>query len=269
MPFHNQNGIRYFTFSSLTQAGIEHAIFTRRGGVSPGPWTSLNVGGTVGDDPARVVQNRHKAFLALQRHPETIYDVWQVHSREVVCVDQPRLPDQQHQRADAILTDRPGVSLFMRFADCVPILIADPRQGAVGLVHAGWKGTTLQVVAAAVQKMQDQYGSKPADIVAGIGPSIGAHHYPVGQDVIEEVVQTFGSQASKFLSALDGGVWKAGNRRAKFDLWAANKAILEESGVNTIEVAGICTACHTDDWYSHRAEQGQTGRFGAIIGLGK
>ena len=268
MPFFNQNGIRYFTFASFIQAGIEHAIFTRQGGVSPEPWNSLNVGGTVGDDPARVVQNRHKAFLALQRSPETIYDVWQVHSKEVVCTDRPRPPDQQHLKADAILTSKPSVSLFMRFADCVPILLADPQHGVVGIVHAGWKGTTLRVAASAVQKMREQYGSKPADILAGIGPSIGAEHYPVGPDVVAEVVNTFGHQAPRFLSALDGGAWVAGNPRAKFDLWAANQAILEEIGVGEIEVAGICTACHTEDWYSHRAERGQTGRFGAIIGLG-
>lgn len=267
MPFFSQNGIRYFTFASFTQAGIDHAIFTRHGGVSPEPWNSLNVGGTVGDDPARVVQNRHKAFLALQRSPETIYDVWQVHGRKVVCTERPRLPDQQHKKADAILTNQPSVSLFMRFADCVPIMLADPKRGVVGMVHAGWKGTTLQIAAAAVQKMCEHYGSKPADILAGIGPSIGVEHYPVGSDVVAEVVRSFGDKASRFLSGLDGGDWNGGNPRAKFDLWAANQAILEKSGVGTIEVAGFCTACHTDDWYSHRAERGQTGRFGAMIGL--
>jgi len=267
MPFKDQNGIRYFTFSSFAQAGIEHAIFTRRGGLSQDPWTSLNVGGTVGDDPDHVIQNRQKAFGAVRRQPETIYDVWQVHSREVVCTDEPRPAGKQHLKADAILTDQPSVSLFMRFADCVPILLADPKQGVVGLVHAGWKGTTLRVAEAAVKKMHDQYGSKPADIMAGIGPSIGAHHYPVGQDVIENVVQCFGSQAHRYLFNLDGGTWKDGNFQAKFDLWAANKAILEESGVSAIEVSGLCTACHTDDWYSHRAEHGKTGRFGAIIGF--
>ena len=269
MPFNQQNGIRYYTFDSLTKAGVVHAIFARQGGVSPEPWTSLNVGGAVGDLVSRVVQNRHKSFLALQRQPESIYDVWLVHGRDVVCADRPRLPDQEPQKADAILTDKPAVNLFMRFADCVPILLADPQRGVVGIVHAGWKGTTARVAAAAVDKMQAQYGSKPADIVAGIGPSIAAHHYPVGQDVIVEVTQVFGGQAPKFLSSMDDDVWKAGESHAKFDLWGANRAILEECGVNQIEVAGICTACHTEDWYSHRAQQGQTGRFGALIGLGK
>ncbi len=267
MLFHTQNGIRYYTFNSLTQAGIEHAIFTRHGGVSPEPWTSLNMGGTVGDQPSRVIQNRQKAFLAIHRQPDSIFDVWQVHGREVVYASQPRLPDQEHRKADAILTDKPAISLFMRFADCVPILLADPGRGVVGLVHAGWKGTTLRVAAAAVHQMQAQYGSMPSEIIAGIGPSISAHHYPVGMEVIKAVIQSFGSQSGKFLTSLDDGAWNTADEQAKFDLWAANRAILEQSGVNMIEVAGICTACHTDDWYSHRAEKGQTGRFGALIGL--
>jgi polyphenol oxidase len=268
MPFHFDNGIRYYTFDKLTQAGFKHAVFTRQGGVSPAPWASLNLGGTVGDLAPRVAQNRVRAFRALDRQPESIYDVWQVHSSEVVCTDTPRLPHQAHKKADAILTDTPEVTLFMRFADCVPILLADPARGVVGLVHAGWKGTTGQIAAAAVQRMQSHYGSNPADLLAGIGPSIGAHHYPVGQEVVDEVVYTFGSQADKFLSQSEDGPSSNGEGQMKFDLWAANRTILEQCGVGSIEVAGICTACHLDDWYSHRAEQGQTGRFGAIIGLG-
>jgi hypothetical protein len=268
MPFHHHNGIRYYTFDKLTQVGIKHAVFTRRGGISPAPWTSLNLGGTVGDLAPRVVQNRWRAFQALDRQPESIYDVWQVHSSEVVCIDAPRLPHQDHKKADAILTDAAEVSLFMRFADCVPILLADPARGVVGLVHAGWKGTTGLVAAAAVQKMQSHYGSNPADLVAGIGPSIGAHHYPVGKDVVEEVVHTFGSQADRFLSKSVEGSRSTGEPQLKFDLWAANRTILEQCGVGSIEVAGICTACHLADWYSHRAEHGKTGRFGVIIALG-
>jgi YfiH family protein len=268
MPFHHHNRIRYYTFDLLTLAGFEHAIFTRQGGISPNPWTSLNLGGTVGDLASRVVHNRLSAFRALNRRPESIYDVWQVHSSEVVCTDAPRLSDQDHKKADAILTDTPEVTLFMRFADCVPILLADPVRGVVGLVHAGWKGTTGRIAAAAVEKMQSHYGSNPADLLAGVGPSIGAHHYPVGQDVVAEVVHTFGRLAEKFLSNHGESSGLTARRQVKFDLWAANQAILEQCGVGAIEVAGICTACHLDDWYSHRAEQGKTGRFGAMIGLG-
>lgn len=268
MPFHQQNGVRYYTFETLALAGFGHAVITRQGGYSPEPWASLNLGGTVGDLPSRVGQNRQKALQALDRRPESIFDVWQVHSCDVVCASAPRLSHEEHQKADAILTNSPEVTLFMRFADCVPILMADPVRGVVGLVHAGWKGTTGRVASAAVEKMHLHFGSNPADILAGIGPSIAAHHYPVGEDVVEEVRQTFGSRADEFLSFSSPGHSPAGNHQSHFDLWAANYALLEQAGIGSIEVAGICTACHLEDWYSHRAERGKTGRFGAIIGLG-
>jgi copper oxidase (laccase) domain-containing protein len=107
--------------------------------------------------------------------------------------------------------------------------------------------------------MQQRYGSTSKDIRAGIGPSIGPDHYEVGSDVVDQVTQTFGCDASSLLSK--------GAGRVKFDLWAANRLLLERAGVGQVEVAGLCTACHTEDWYSHRAEKGRTGRFGAIIAL--
>jgi YfiH family protein len=147
----------------------------------------------------------------------------------------------------------------MRFADCVPILLHDPRRGVVGLAHAGWLGTVRCTAAAAVQAMTEHYGSRPADIQAAIGPSIGPDHYEVGPDVIARVEQSFGAQASELIR-------KHGQKK-HFDLWQANRLQLEQAGVSQIEVAGICTACHLEDWYSHRAEKGRTGRFGALIAL--
>jgi hypothetical protein len=129
----------------------------------------------------------------------------------------------------------------------------------VGLAHAGWQGTVKRVAAAAVATMQSAYGSHLADIRAAIGPSIGAHHYTVGAEVVERVQATFGERAPELLPAHAGAV--------QFDLWAANRLVLEQSGVRQIEVAGICTACGLQDWYSHRGEHGKTGRFGAMIAL--
>jgi len=186
-----------------------------------------------------------------------------VHSADVVYTDQPRPVHAPHLKADAILTDRPGVGLFMRFADCVPILLYDPRRHAVGLVHAGWKGTVQRVAAAAVVAMQDRMNSRPADLMAAIGPSIGPHHYVVGPDVIARVRQAFGQDASKLLQNVD----REGAVGVQFDLWSANRLVLEDAGVQQIEVAGICTACHLEDWYSHRGEHGMTGRFGVLLGL--
>jgi len=262
MPFYQPENVRYFAFESLSEAGITHAVFTRHGGASPYPWKSLNVGALVGDDPARVMENRQRCFRTMGRAPDTMYDVWQVHGNDVVCTDVPRPANVPHLKADAILTDRPGVTLFMRFADCVPVLLADPNRRVVGLAHAGWLGTVRRTVAAAVNAMEEKYHSAPSDIIACIGPSIGTHHYEVGPEVADQVRTTFGADARSLLVASNGD-----QQRVQFDLWAANRLILEQCGLWQIEVAGLCTACHLEDWYSHRAEAGQTGRFGVLIGL--
>ena len=259
MPFKRSNQIRYFTFKQLDGGDLVHAIFTRHGGMSASPWQSLNVGGTVGDAPERVRENRQRSFLALERDPASIFDAWQVHGRDVVIVDKPRKLEEAPLQADILLTDQPGVTLFMRFADCVPILLYDPQRGVVGLVHAGWQGTVKRAAAAAIQALQAHYGCQPVDVRAGIGPSIGGHHYPVGTDVVQQVQNSFNSKADNFLFQLDGQI--------HFDLWAANRAILENCGVERIEISGLCTACNLDDWYSHRGEHGRTGRFGALIAL--
>jgi len=251
--------IPYFVFDLFSKVNLVHAVFTRRGGVSPAPWDSLNVGSTVGDDLARVRQNRERAFRALGRDPESLYDVWQVHGAQVAVATAPRRADEPHVRADAILTDTPSVTLFMRFADCVPILLCDPHKRVVGLVHAGWRGTVQRAAGAAVEAMRKHFGCRPVDIPAGIGPSIGPDHYVVGEEVESQARQAFGEQAASLLPQRNGELI--------FDLWAANRLVLEQAGVETIEVAGVCTACHRQDWYSHRAEQGKTGRFGALIGL--
>lgn len=256
MPLIQHNGLRYFQFDTLQ---TRHAVFTRHGGVSPEPWSSLNVGGTVGDDLDRVKENRLLSFYALGRAPESAFEVWQVHSADVVCARAPRPPGESLRQADIILTDTHEVTLFMRFADCVPILLHDPRQGIIGLAHAGWRGTLRDVASATVNAMRKQYDSNPADIIAGIGPSIGPDHYQIGADVILQVMEKYGDESESLL--------KSHNGKIHFDLWKANRLLLEQAGVGKIESAEICTACHTDDWFSHRAEKGRTGRFGALISL--
>jgi YfiH family protein len=258
MKFHSKDGLRYLTFDLFPETVI-HAVFTRRGGVSPAPWESLNVGGGIGDDPERVRENRYRSFAALGRTRESIFDVWQVHSAEAVIADAPRPPDEPYRKADIILTDRPEVTLFMRFADCVPILLHDPRRGAIALAHAGWLGTVRGAARAAVQAMQARYGSHPGDILAAIGPSIGRDHYEVGPDVIQQVRTSFGKDAEALLFPERDTI--------HFDLWAANHLLLNRAGVGKIELAGLCTACHLEDWFSHRAERGRAGRFGVLMAL--
>lgn len=258
MPFAHKNGIRYFTFDIFPRA-LTQAVFTRQGGVSPAPWDSLNVGGTVGDDAARVRENRARSFAALGRTLDSLFDVWQVHSADAVHADAPRPVHEDHHKADIILTDKPNVTLYMRFADCVPILFHDPKKNVVSIAHAGWLGTVRGASSATVKAMREKYGSQPKDILAAIGPSIGVDHYEVGQDVISQIEQAFGPDAKRLIESRDGKTY--------LDLWAANRIQLEKSGVEQIEVAGLCTACHLDDWFSHRAEKGKTGRFGALIAL--
>jgi len=260
MPFRQTGDIRYLTFDTFEEIGVIHGIITRQGGLSPNPWASLNVGGTVGDDPARVRENRYRTFAAFNRSRESIFDVWQVHSADVAFGEKPRSPDAPLQKADVILTDKPEITLFMRFADCVPILMVDPVRQVVGIVHAGWIGTVKRVAEAAVKAMQARYGCQLKNIRAAIGPSICVDHYAVGPEVIQQVEISFGRQADRVLVKNGDGI--------HFDLWGSNQIILQEAGVHCISLSNVCTADHLDDWFSHRGELGKTGRFGAIIALG-
>lgn len=259
MISHQFVAIKYYTFGSLENKVIRHAVFTRQGGVSPHPWSSLNLGGTVGDDKACVQENRRRVFSAAQLNQSTLYDVWQVHGEDVAIATEPRQPHIPHQKADVILTDIRGITLLMRFADCVPILLYDPIQKVIGIAHAGWQGTLRRVVKTAIETMKAKYSSQPGNILAAIGPSIGPDHYTVGMDVAQQVEQIFGTDASGLLHKQNGEV--------KFNLWAANRLLLEQVGVSHIEESNICTACHIQEWYSHRGEHGKTGRFGVLISL--
>jgi YfiH family protein len=211
-----------------------------------------------GDEWDRVARNRELAFSALGYAAESRFDVWQIHSAQIVLADGPR-GEHRMQKADAIITNQPGVPLFMRYADCVPILLHDPRKGAIGLVHAGWLGTLRKVTSKTVQAMRSAFGSKPGDMIACIGPSIGVEHYPVGPGVAARVREVFGSNAPEHLSYQNG--------QAHLDLWSANERLLKFKGVNVIENSRLCTACRVEDWYSHRGEEGKTGRFGVILAL--
>jgi hypothetical protein len=253
--------IKYYRFTSFEKPGLYHAVFSRHGGVSPSPWKSLNFGATVGDDVERVRQNKISAFNAVGIDLETVYDVYQVHSTEVVQSNRPLPVGAPHQKADAMITNEPGVTLLMRFADCVPILLFDPENHAVGIAHAGWIGTVNKIAAKVVGEMSNKYGSDARRLLAAIGPSIGPDHYQVKSDVIEKVRTEFPLDYGQLLIERDGNTY--------FDLWKANETTLREAGVTKIEMAGLCTQCLTHDWYSHRGEYGRTGRFGIMLGLYK
>lgn len=262
MPFHQSGAVRYYTFDLFAGESITHAVFTRIGGVSKEQWTSLNVGLTVGDDPECVVENRLLSFQTVNRSIKTLSDSWLIHGTDVFIYDSPPSPDQRFPpKADIILTDNPEVTLFMRYADCAPILFFDPEKRVIGLAHSGWMGTVKKVGKVAVEVMQAKFGCDPNDILAAIGPTIGPDKYEVGEDIVEVVKSTFGQRSKKLLPRI--------NHASHFDLWEGNRMVLEQAGVGQIELSGICTADNSQDWYSHRASQGKTGRFGVLLALNK
>jgi YfiH family protein len=258
MPFQERDGIRYFSFDIFSPE-VMQAVLTRRGGISPAPWNSLNVGGSVGDDPTRVAQNRIRAFELMGRNPASIHDVWLVHGTDAVHAAAPRLLEKPSAKADLLFTKNPAVTLFMRFGDCVPLFFHDPKKQVVGIAHAGWMGTVRGVARKAIREMKEQYGSRPADIVAGIGPSIGLDHYQVGGEVVAQFHEHFPGHVESILECRNGDTY--------LDLWTANVLQLKDAGVEQVEVSKVCTACDLTNWFSHRAEKGKTGRFGALIAL--
>ena len=258
MPFQQQDELSYYQFDIFSDH-VMNAVFTRQGGVSPEPWHSLNFSISVGDDAERVARNRIRVFELMGRDPASIHDSWLIHGTDIHYADEPRPLDRPAAKADIILTDKPDVSLFMRFADCVPLLFHDPKKQVIGIAHAGWMGTVKGVAEAAVRGMQERYGCKPENIVAGIGPSISVDHYEVGEDVVLQYRAKFGEDAERILQTKNG--------KTHLDLWAANAIQLQKAGVEQIQISGLCTACNLDDWFSHRAEKGKTGRFGVLMAL--
>ena len=252
--------VSYFTFENLDNLGIVHGIFMRHGGCSPAPWKSLNMATSVGDTAEHVIENRNRIAQSLDIAVDSFFDVWQVHSKNVVVAEKPRKLGENHIQADGIITDRENISILMLFADCVPILFYDPKKKVIAGAHAGWQGTFIKVAAETVYAMQKHFGCNPGDILAMIGPSICVAHYEVGKNVVEAAKSAI-QKPELVINKVDG--------RFHVNLQLANQLILEEAGVTQIEQSNICTMCHTEDWFSHRGENGKTGRFGAVITLNR
>ena len=254
-----QDELIYYQFDDLAAApDLYHGVFTRAGGVSRAPFASLNLSRSVGDEVAAVGENNRRMLAVFDVPPDQATTAWLVHGRSVAVVDR---ADAGHYRTNvhAIITRERGLALTMRFADCVPVVVYDRMCGAIGLAHAGWRGVAVNVVAATLAALHEAFGSDPRDVWAGIGPCIGVSQYRVGPDVIAAIAGACPANAPIAQRQPDGSV--------HLDLNAAVTAQLRACGVTHIEDSQVCTATRTDEWFSHRAEHGKTGRFGVVIGF--
>ena len=223
-------GLALLTWPVLDACGADAAVTARSGGVSSGPYATLNLSLSVGDDPGRVLENRRRLAVGFGASLEDFVFARQVHGagvRVVGATDRGSGAlgfDDAIADVDALVTRTPGVVLAILTADCVPIVLHDPVAGVLACVHAGWRGTVAGVSAAALAAMQ-VLGSRPADVIAGIGPAIAAARYQVGPDVHQAVTRAFGPPAASFLRP------DAHPGRWLLDLWAANRHALAEAGV--------------------------------------
>ena len=228
-------GLHLLAWPALDASGADAAVTGRSGGTSSGPYATLNLSLSVGDDPQCVRQNRRRLAAAFSASLEDFVFARQVHGagvRVVGAADRgsgafslgDAIPD-----ADALVTATPGVVLAILTADCVPIVLHDPVADVLACVHAGWRGTVAGVSAAALAAMQ-ALGSRPADVIAGIGPAIAAARYQVGADVHQAVTQAFGPAAAAFIRPdMRSGRWL-------LDLWAANRHALAAAGVPVSQI---------------------------------
>ncbi len=239
---------------------LAHAIFTRQGGISRDVFRSLNLSESVGDNPQAVHKNFRQACRIVNTTPNQTVSCYLIHSADILTINRANRQPIMGQ-ADGLITGEPDIYLAMRFGDCTPLIFFDPIRGAVGLTHAGWQGTMQNAAGATIKEMVNQLGCRPKDIITVIGPAIGPCCYEVGSDVMAAAAKVFDDPNTLFIRR------NGRQKRAYFDMWEANRRQLAASGVKQIIQSGLCTACHTELFFSHRAEKGRTGRFGVIIGL--
>jgi polyphenol oxidase len=247
----------------------------------------LNLGFTDWDSRDRVLQNRGKFFAALGASKMRVVALRQIHSDIVHTVRAAEMPQGERAlQGDALITGEPGVLLAIQTADCVPILLADTKQRAVAAIHSGWRGTAQRIAEKTLGRMQMEFGTRPQDVIAALGPGIGGCCYEVGHEVVKEFTAKFPSARDWFagpIDALENGdsdpnwlPWLTmrppGHAppapRAHLDLIAANRAILAGAGVASKNIlsSGFCTACRSDLFFSYRREH-TTGRLLAAIAI--
>ena len=262
--------VEYLTFPLLAQTGIVRHLFTTRvGGVSEGIYSTMNLSYTRGDRKEAVDENFRRIAGVLGCGLQDIVCADQTHTVNLRVVSgrdggKGILRLRDYADVDGLLTDEPGVVLATFYADCVPLYFVDTRRRAVALAHSGWRGTAARMGRCVVQRMREEYGTDPADIVAAIGPSICRDCYEVSGDVADVFAEEFcgRGQADEILSARGGGKYQ-------LDLWRANEIVLTEAGIpeGQIQTTDLCT-CHNSGYlFSHRASHGRRGNLGAFLGL--
>jgi YfiH family protein len=258
-----EGDLRALACEPLEREGFANAFSTRGGGVSPFPEASLNLAGFDQDSAENIRENRRR-FISLVGGEWTLATCWQVHGRDVRAVRDSSEAQNENERCDALTTDLPGVLLGVKTADCVPVVIGDARTGACAAVHAGWRGTLAGVVRHALARMSEEFGTRPEDVRAAIGPAALACCYEVGPEVVEAFRAEFTYADALFTPTVEG--------RALVDLHRANLEQLTASGVSPerVHALPLCTMCRPEEFFSYRRDRklhGRTGRLLSVIGL--
>lgn len=286
------NGVEWLQARQLREfPWLWHGFSTRRGGATRAYRANsskgeLNLGFTEDDSRDAVLRNRQLLAEAVTGDASTpLATVRQFHSNLVVRAGLAEAELQPPRKADGVITDEPGLLLAVMTADCIPVLIADHRKRVVGAFHAGWRGTVKRIVECGVGRMRLEFGSRPEDLVAAIGPGMGGCCYAVGEEVLAAFESQFAYARELFHEVYDPDPIRTKypmlflNQRAPghaepclsvhLDLVQANRRQLLDAGLKPqqIDCTGGCTNCRTDLFFSHRAEQGRTGRMMAVIGI--
>ncbi|HYF95800.1 MAG TPA: peptidoglycan editing factor PgeF [Symbiobacteriaceae bacterium] len=261
------DGLEVLHISALESAGTVAAFFTgRRGGASTRWDGGLNWSYSTADDRGHVAENRRRTLGLLGLPLDRAVMAGLVHGDRVVAVTGAEAPGQDGVRVvpdcDGLITNEKGLALVVTAADCVPVYLYDPVRQAVGAVHAGWRGTVAGICGKAVAAMVQQYGSRPGEILAAIGPSIGPCCYEVDDAVAGPLRAYYKDRAELCLTGKPETPGKY-----MLDLWEANRQDLLGAGVTAVTIAGECTACAVQRLFSHRAEAGTAGRGAAVIAL--
>ena len=272
--FH-EGPVPYLTFPLLSEyTWLRHGFSTRLGGVSEGIYASMNLGFSRGDDPEAVRENFRRIGSALHILPEQMVKTDQTHTTNVMYIDEACcgmgiLRERSFHDIDGFITDRPGVALVTSFADCVPVFLVDPVHHAIGSVHSGWRGTVGRISEKAVAAMTGRFGTRPADLVAFIGPSICRSCYEISEEVAEKFAESYGDEVFRGILTPEPAdrllpydpVTNAVPGHYLLDLWKANEANLLHAGLNPehIGITDLCTCCNPALLHSHRATKGQRG----------